>query len=644
MSETLGKYRIDQVLSKGGSATTYKAYQPQLDRPVLLKVLHPSLTKDEKSVERFSREAKAIARIRHEGIVHIYDYGRSDGQYYIAMEYVEGLSLAELLARNKRLPTDVATYVISESARSLGFAHSKGIVHRDIKPGNIILAYDGAVKVTDFGLAYSENLSSITVDGELFGTPSYMSPEQIKGEKLDARTDIYSLGLTFYQILSGVQPFRGSNYSAIITKKLTENPTPLKRLLPDCPQRLINTVSKMTERSAAKRFQSMDELVRELTVFGTESGTRLDGAALVDYLRRDGEGEQPPPITEVPRKRKRLPLYIALAALVLVVAGFTAIRMRPERVTNVVKIPLLPPPTEPDTAIGMGSIFVTTDPPGASILLDGVTKQSMTPVAMAGLEPGKHEISVILDGYRTETRIVDVGARETVRAGFVLRPLAGIGFLKVGANPWAAVYVDGDSVDTTPFNRLLRLDRGSHEIILCNPDFPDYRSEVEITPGRTTDVFIDLTRIWSQARASGSAGYARINVDPWAAVYVDGDSVDTTPFNRLLRLERGRHKLVLSNPNYPDCAMFLEVVEGATTDVNIDLKNEFGYLMLNVDPWADVYVDGEYRDTTPLSKPIPVLPGEHVVRLVGPFSTGWERRLYFQRGETVTQQVDMSRG
>jgi len=245
MSEVLGRYRIDEVLSRGGSATIYRAHQAHLDRSVLLKVLHPSLTKDDKSVERFSREARAVAKIRHPGIVHIYDYGKADGLYYIAMEFVEGVSLAQLLEREKRVPVGVATYVVYQSAKSLGYAHSKGIVHRDIKPGNIILANNGGVKITDFGLAYSKDLASITVDGELFGTPSYMSPEQIRGEKVDERTDIYSLGLTYYQMVSGVRCFDGDNYPAIITKKLTEDVVPLKKIVTDCPPGLASIVSRM---------------------------------------------------------------------------------------------------------------------------------------------------------------------------------------------------------------------------------------------------------------------------------------------------------------------------------------------------------------------------------------------------------------
>jgi serine/threonine-protein kinase len=472
-----------------------------------------------------------------------------------------------------------------------------------------------------------------------------MSPEQIRGEKVDARTDIYSLGLTFYQILSGVQPFEGSNYSAIITRKLTEGLTPLKKIVPDLPQRLVTVVNKMTDRSSARRFQSMDELVGELTEFGTESDITTEGGALTGYLKGKQTTEVPI-VTPSVTSRARSPIYAAVAAVIIVAAVFAAFRLRPEREMDIVEIPVdsIPVAVLTDTTIGTGAIFVTSDPPGAAIAVDGVNRQASTPASISSLEPGEHELSVILKGYVAKTRTVRVNSGETSRAAFTLIPLTGAGFLKVGASPWAAVYVDGDSVDTTPFNRLLRLETGTHEIVFCNPDFPDYISEVEISDGGTTDVFVDLTRTWSRPLPSGSAGYARISVEPWAAVYIDGDSVDTTPFNRLLRLEQGRHRLVLSNPSFPDWEMFLEVVKGETSQISVDLANEFGYLMLNVEPWADVYVDGVYRDTTPLSRPIPVLPGEHLIKLVGPSSPGWEKRLEFERGETVVEKVVMPRG
>ncbi|TET44458.1 PEGA domain-containing protein [candidate division TA06 bacterium] len=579
MSEMIGKYRIKEVLSKGGAATTYRARQPQLDRDVLLKVLHPSLTKDDKSVERFSREAKAVAKIRHAGIAHIYDYGKTNGLYYIAMEFVEGLSLAEVLAKEKRMPVDVATYVVSQASRGLGFVHSQGIVHRDIKPGNIILGYDGAVKVADFGLAYSEALPSITIDGELFGTPSYMSVEQIKGEEVDARADIYSLGLTFYQMLSGVRPFEGSNYSAIITKKLTEDVEPIKKIVPDCPQRLAGIVSKMVDRNPARRYQSMEDLSQELEVFSNESAFTLDERILVDYLG----GKKESVLTIAPakgRKRRGLYLYLTALAAVLIAGGIIGGRLKPESPVDTlnplqpqvgIEAPSVHEETEETSAKGVemvlpsvqvetGAILVTSVPGGADIFVDGTPQNSRTPALIAGLTPGEHEVVLLREGYGETGQKVSIEQADTSRVAFTLHPKERFGFVKINVTPWAVVHIDGDSIDTTPFNRLLRLDHGRHKLILANAQFPDYVTHINVTGGETTRI-------------------------------------------------------------------------------SISLRDEFGYLMLKVHPWADVYIDGEYKDTTPLTKPIPLLPGKHLIKLIGPSSATWEKGVALERGETVMHKI-----
>ena len=576
----IGRYRIKEVLSKGGAATTYRAHQAQLDRDVLLKVLHPSLSKDDESVERFSREAKAVAKIRHARIVHVYDYGRTDGLYYIAMEFVEGLSLAEALDREKKLPVEVATYVVYQASKGLEYVHSRGIIHRDIKPGNIILGYDGGVKITDFGLAHSESLPSITVDGDLFGTPSYMSVEQIKGEKVDARTDIYSLGLTFYQMLSGVKPFDGSSYPAIITMKLTEDVVPIRKIVPDCPQRLAGIVSKMVDRNPARRFQSVEELSQDLEAFLSESGFTLDDRILVDYLGGDRKAVLPTVTPGKSKKRRGLLLYLAGAVAVLVAVGIVGGRIKPEWPV-VALTPLKPqtemgaPPLQEETdriladvvemarapaQVQMGTVLVSSVPGGAEILIDGFSHHSRTPALITGLTPGEHEVELLLAGYGKMAQKVSIGQADTSRVMFTLRPKEEFGFVKIKVTPWAVVHIDGDSIDTTPFNKLLRLDQGRHKLVLTNPEFPDHVTHINASGGETTRVFINL-------------------------------------------------------------------------------RDEFAYLMLKVYPWADIYVDGEYKDTTPLSKPIPLVPGEHRIRLIGPSSATWEKKLIVEATETIVESV-----
>jgi serine/threonine protein kinase len=213
--QTLGQYRILEELGRGGMAVVYKAYQPALDRCVAIKVLPRELTFDREFVERFLREAKAAARLNHPNIVTIHDVGRAEGAHFIVMEYVDGPSLAELLQRREGLPSQRASRVVSDVARALDYAHQRGFVHRDVKPGNILLSADGTAKLVDFGIVKAAEGTRLTQTGTLLGTPAYMSPEQAKGAAIGQGTDIYSLGVVTYEMLSGRVPFTGPTVAVL---------------------------------------------------------------------------------------------------------------------------------------------------------------------------------------------------------------------------------------------------------------------------------------------------------------------------------------------------------------------------------------------------------------------------------------------
>ena len=207
--ETLGPYRIERELGRGGMAVVYLAYHQRLERYVALKVLHEHLQHDADLVERFLFEARAASRLEHRNIVAVYDAGQADGRDYIAMAYVEGESLADVLKRvDGPLPIDFIISVIDQVSKALDYAHRRGIVHRDIKPSNILVRENGHVLLTDFGIAHAASMGGLTKDGAVWGTPQYMSPEQAAGLKVDGRSDVYSLGVVCFQMLTGEKPFR----------------------------------------------------------------------------------------------------------------------------------------------------------------------------------------------------------------------------------------------------------------------------------------------------------------------------------------------------------------------------------------------------------------------------------------------------
>ena len=271
----LGDYRILRRLGHGAMADVYLAEQSSLQRQIALKVLKAERAKDETFVKRFHREARAAAALVHANIVQIYEVGQVDGIHYIAQEYVRGMNLRQMLTRFGPPETSLAVAIIRQVAAALHKAAEQGIVHRDIKPDNIMISEDRTVKVADFGLARiqgegeSETLS-LTQTGITMGTPLYMSPEQVEGADLDPRSDIYSLGVTCYHLLAGRPPFEGETALSVAVAHVKTQPERLENHRQDLPEGLCRMIHKMLAKQPEQRYQSTSELLRELRTLQTE--------------------------------------------------------------------------------------------------------------------------------------------------------------------------------------------------------------------------------------------------------------------------------------------------------------------------------------------------------------------------------------
>jgi serine/threonine-protein kinase len=257
------RYRLDNLIAQGGMAVVYQGTDLVLNRTVAVKILRPDLTQDKSFVERFKREAQDLARLIHPNIVAVYDAGIEDGSYFIVMEYLEGETLKELIDRTA-LPVDQAVKIIYQVAKALEHAHKNGLIHRDIKPQNIIITSNQQVKVTDFGIARAIGRSGLTRTGKILGTAQYISPEQASGRTADERSDIYSVGILFYEILIGKPPFDGPIAVEVASKHITEEPIPLRKLDPAIPKQLENLVLKMLAKKPEDRYQSFSPIISEL--------------------------------------------------------------------------------------------------------------------------------------------------------------------------------------------------------------------------------------------------------------------------------------------------------------------------------------------------------------------------------------------
>ncbi len=267
-NQTIGGYSILHRLGVGGMSEVYLAFQNSLHRHVALKVLRSDFVGSDEHEQRFLQEARSVASLMHPNIVQVYDVGKFDSVHYIAQEYVPGSNLNSFIQRRGALPLEEATSILWQATSALQKAASIGLVHRDIKPDNLLLTPDGEVKVADFGLARARGQNqNLTAVGVALGTPLYMSPEQIQGFSVDSRSDLYSLGATAYHMLAGRPPFSGETALALAMQHIQAEPVSLEQLRPDLPKAIVEIVHRLLKKSPEDRFGSAMELSRELRLF-----------------------------------------------------------------------------------------------------------------------------------------------------------------------------------------------------------------------------------------------------------------------------------------------------------------------------------------------------------------------------------------
>ncbi len=325
-----GRYRVLRKIGGGGMADVYLCEDLTLGRQVAIKVLLQRLLHDPTFVERFRREAKAAAGLNHANLVSIYDWGELDGSYYIVMEYVEGETLKDLIRRQGRLSGNEAVRITLQLLSALAAAHRRGIVHRDIKPQNVMLDAEGDIKVTDFGIARAGD-SGMTEVGSVLGTAQYLAPEQAKGLEVDARSDLYSVGIVLYEMLTGTVPFKGDTAVTVALKHVNEAPAEPSQLVPGMPYSLNQIVLKAVAKDREQRYQSADEFARDLR--SAQAGGPLVAATFDAGMERTQLMSRPPEAVAVAgepfeervadRRRKRgpWPLILLILLLVLAIAG-----------------------------------------------------------------------------------------------------------------------------------------------------------------------------------------------------------------------------------------------------------------------------------------------------------------------------------
>jgi hypothetical protein len=306
-----GRYRLEARIGTGGMSTVYRALDQTLERPVAIKLMNREIASDSDQLERFRREARAVAQLSHPHIVNVIDAGEDEGRPYIVFECVDGETLKERIRRLGELPIAEAVAYAIEVARALGAAHARHIVHRDVKPQNVLIDEEGSAKVTDFGIARSLDEDGLTADGRVLGTTDYVSPEQALGHDVTGQSDLYSLGVVLFEMLTGDVPFKGENQVAVAMKHVREELPDVRARRPEVSASLAAVIDRATAKDLHERYRSDEDLIADLE----------EVLALETARAGTATGEATTVLRTLPsRTRRRVPLRVRRPALVAVVA------------------------------------------------------------------------------------------------------------------------------------------------------------------------------------------------------------------------------------------------------------------------------------------------------------------------------------
>ncbi len=401
-----GRYRIVKELGKGTMGVVYQAHDPQIDRMVAIKVLRPDRVTSDEFVARFLKEARAIGRLSHPGIVTVFDVGNANDTVYIAMEYLIGEPFDEVI-RSGRLAVPQCIDIAIQVAETLDYAHSKGIVHRDIKPSNIIMTPENRVKLTDFGIARIEDIAAghQTRAGEILGTPIYMAPEQVAGSTVDRRSDLYSLGVILYEMIAGRRPFTGNNIAAIFRAITLDEPDPPASINPFISKALSDLIMKSLAKAPQERFQT--------------------GRQMADALRHVADGHNRETPTAMPAEsarqsqKSKKPLWMAGLSLLLIAIAALGVYFYLDQGTP-------PPAREPAVAVPPQEaelpavLKISSDPEGAQVYIGGAFK-GRTPLDVP-LPLGKYELRLNLPEHLVWEAQVELDAEGETPVHIQMQP------------------------------------------------------------------------------------------------------------------------------------------------------------------------------------------------------------------------------
>lgn len=482
------KFDILECIKKDSGVAVYVATHIYLGKTILLKTLNRESVADPAMLDRFQREAKTLARLEHPNIIKVLDFGTYESFFYISFEYFDSRNLRQVIQADA-LSSDDKVDVCLQLLRGLDYAHQHHIVHRDIKPENILLNDDLQIKIADFGLARTHGDESKTLQTSIVGTPSYMSPEQIRGETLTPQSDLFSLGIVILELFAGKNPFLGKDAGATLNNVLSKPAD--ADLMAQVPAPLRDRVPQLLNKKPHDRPDSAARLLSQVGAEANEPQPVAEFASVEQENRRYSTG-----------------LWKAVAALVFL------------------------------GLLGVLVILSTRQTPDMTEPQDGTAAADTTAHQVERQEPESAILDTpnpsVAESESLQQRVEPPPVEETSSLNIP-------GRLLVRCSPWANVYIDGDSVDTTPMEEPLQLMAGEYALQLKHPNFPIYVQNIRMQPDEELMVAVELDTLF---------GFFTCDIYPWAEVIIDDEPKGVTPFPRPLMVTPGKHMLTVKNQQY----------------------------------------------------------------------------------------------
>jgi serine/threonine protein kinase len=652
-------YKILDEIGKGGMGVVFKALNVNLDKLVAVKTIALGLASDEIFLNRFRTEARALARLQDPNIVNIYDLRLDDNQWFIVMEYVEGSTLAKRIREGSAIPWREALNIFKQMLSAIGHAHRLGIIHRDIKPNNVMITRDGIVKVTDFGLAKDQRNHNQTMVSSTGGTLYYMSPEQIKGlHYTDFRSDIYALGLTFYEMLTGKIPFRKNDTDFTIREAIIRRefppPTHFNSEIPLC---LNNLVMRAVEKKPEDRFQSIDSMFEAINEFEKESGLAPGTEESVDEkkdisaapepaydisLFSDTVPQQVIPDPPMIKKRKfRSFGRIAIAFSVFFIA-LAIIYFFPETSSK-----------QP--------VMIVSQPDQAQVYLNN-DLLGITPFYSDNIGYSSFSLNIRKNDYISIDTLVKIRNDSLKYLTFQLTPLSR---LTIDFYPDdSKIFVDDKKYDLKPSEEIT-LPAGDYRLRIAHAGYLNFEQNISLKPGTNPRINATLIKETNASQFSLASVminstpseeniniqlpriFANLSVEstpPDASVWIDDKLIsgNNTPL-KIDSLALGTHLVRIEKEGYRTYKTEIVLKDQPENNIFTDLIVSQGNLNISIQPWGSIYIDGQLKKKDTNIKYSSVLPaGEHTVKVVHPLYGDWEKVFHVRDGETINIPVNFN--